>query len=166
MEIWKEIKQSPFYMVSNKGRIKSFKPSGSKPFEKELILKQKKSNEYLYFSMNKKRVSSHRTIWTAFNGEIPKGMQINHINGIKSDNRMENLELCTGKQNMNHALMAGLIKSPGGKPRPTKEEIVAIKFFHSRKKSKFKHNEILSKIFNSSAFRLRRIADGKLDHMV
>src|SRR5690625_1304673 len=39
----------------------------------------------------------HRIIYCHFNGlsDIPKGKEINHINGIKTDNRIENLELVT-----------------------------------------------------------------------
>jgi len=33
----------------------------------------------------------HRYIWSQSNGEIPKGWHIHHINGIKTDNRLENL---------------------------------------------------------------------------
>jgi hypothetical protein len=41
----------------------------------------------------------HRYIWTQANGAIPKGMQIHHINGKRNDNRLENLQLVTQKQN-------------------------------------------------------------------
>lgn len=44
----------------------------------------------------------HRVIYTYFNGAIPEGMQINHINEIKTDNRLCNLELVTPKENINH----------------------------------------------------------------
>ena len=43
----------------------------------------------------------HRLVWEAFNGPIPEGMEINHINEIKTDNRLCNIELCTRKYNAN-----------------------------------------------------------------
>ena len=41
----------------------------------------------------------HRAVWIEANGEIPKGMQIHHINSIKNDNRLENLALVTDQEN-------------------------------------------------------------------
>lgn len=41
----------------------------------------------------------HRLIWFAVNGEIPEGMQVNHINEIKNDNRISNLNLMTNEEN-------------------------------------------------------------------
>ena len=42
----------------------------------------------------------HRFTWEWFNGPIPEGYQINHINEFKTDNRLENLELVTQKENI------------------------------------------------------------------
>lgn len=42
----------------------------------------------------------HRFIWEHANGPIPKGYEVDHINGVRSDNRIVNLRLVTHKQNM------------------------------------------------------------------
>lgn len=53
----------------------------------------------------------HRMVWEVANGPIPKHLEINHINGIKDDNRLVNLELVTSKQNHEHAVRMGLARS-------------------------------------------------------
>ena len=45
--------------------------------------------------------AEHLLVWEAFNGPVPEGMQVNHINEIKTDNRLENLNLMTPKENTN-----------------------------------------------------------------
>lgn len=50
----------------------------------------------------------HRVVWFAHRGEIPSGLTINHINGIKSDNRLDNLELLTNREQQLHAKELGL----------------------------------------------------------
>jgi len=54
------------------------------------------------------RCYAHRLVWIFFNGEIPDDKQINHINGIKTDNRLCNLELVTASRNLKHAFGIGL----------------------------------------------------------
>lgn len=48
--------------------------------------------------------SHHRFIYETFNGDIPNGMQINHINGNRIDNRLSNLECITMLENQNKRL--------------------------------------------------------------
>lgn len=43
----------------------------------------------------------HKLVWETFVGDIPEGMQVNHINEIKTDNRLGNLNLMTPKENVN-----------------------------------------------------------------
>ena len=46
------------------------------------------------------RVLQHRRVWFDANGDIPDGAVIHHINGNKTDNRLENLELCDRSSHM------------------------------------------------------------------
>jgi len=55
---------------------------------------------------------AHRVVWEAFNGPIPPHMQINHINGKHSDNRLANLEICSASENLKHAYR--VLKVPRG----------------------------------------------------
>lgn len=55
-------------------------------------------NGYIIIRINK-IYRAHRLIYIYHNGEIPEGMEIDHINTIKADNRIENLRLSTRSQN-------------------------------------------------------------------
>ena len=100
-EIWKDIKGfEGIYQVSNLGRVKSF--CGLK----EKILKPKLTrNGYYQVGLHKNSIRKfycvHRLVYEAFNGTIPEGLQVNHTNEVKTDNRLSNLNLMTPKENMN-----------------------------------------------------------------
>lgn len=51
---------------------------------------------------------AHRVIWWSVNGPIDNKLYINHINGIKTDNRLVNLEVVTNQENIQHAWSIGL----------------------------------------------------------
>ena len=48
----------------------------------------------------------HRFVWECFNGQIPEGKVIDHINNIKDDNRLCNLQLMTQQQNCKKSAQA------------------------------------------------------------
>lgn len=58
------------------------------------------------FTVNNKWINTfvHRLVWRCFRGEINGGLQINHIDGNKSNNHIENLELVTPKENTAHSV--------------------------------------------------------------
>jgi DNA-binding XRE family transcriptional regulator len=59
-------------------------------------------------------VKAHRLVYRHFFGPIPDAMEINHINGVKTDNRPENLECITRSENITHAYRIGLIPRRAG----------------------------------------------------
>lgn len=68
-------------------------------------------NGYRTIALNRDHVGytfcEHRCVWAWFNGDIPDGMEINHIDANRGNNRIENLELVNHSQNMRHAVRIG-----------------------------------------------------------
>lgn len=97
------------YQVSNYGNIKSL---GNNKSRKEKILKPLVKKGYLIVTLYKKGVSTnycvHRLVAQAFIPNPDAKEQVNHINGIKSDNNVQNLEWNTASENVQHAYDLGL----------------------------------------------------------
>lgn len=58
---------------------------------------------YRMEQINGKQYTVHRVLWETFNGPIPEGMQIDHINGVRGDNTLTNLRLVTKRENQQNA---------------------------------------------------------------
>ena len=48
------------------------------------------------------KVYAHRLVWMAYKGDIPKGMEVSHINGVRLDSRLGNLTIESHQENMNN----------------------------------------------------------------
>ena len=115
MEIWKDVVgYEGFYQVSNLGNVKrvgSFR-GVNKAYLNNYYLKPKDNGKGYYrikltVNNKSKRVMLHRIIAEAFISNPNNYPYINHINAIRKDNRLENLEWCTQGQNCLHSVKMG-----------------------------------------------------------
>lgn len=60
---------------------------------------------------------AHRVVWMALRGDIPPPLQVNHIDGNGWNNSIENFELATAKQNVQHSIAMGRIDPHRSKNR-------------------------------------------------
>jgi hypothetical protein len=60
---------------------------------------------YINIKVDGKLYKGHRLIWIYHSGDIPYKMEIDHINGVRHDNRIENLRLATHGQNQQNCTM-------------------------------------------------------------
>jgi len=126
-EIWKSVVgYEGLYEVSNLSDIRSL-------FRYKITLKQCLTKDYLIVSLFKdkkpKTAKVHRLVAEAFVLNQENKPQINHINGIKTDNKPENLEWCTSKENTQHAHKIGLCNSGSKNSRAklNKKQILEIR---------------------------------------
>ena len=92
-----------FYSISNFGNVKSERrKSGSYPGRqlKERVNKDGYIKFVLYKDSIRSTVFAHRIVYTSFHGEIPANYEIDHLNGLKNDNRLCNLEAVSKLENM------------------------------------------------------------------
>lgn len=111
-EVWESVKGfASRYVISNKGRIASILTNG-----KYKILKHK-ITQWGYHSIGlydgnreykKKFYMIHRLVALAFIKNLNNYPQVNHIDGNKNNNCVENLEWCTASQNILHSFRIGL----------------------------------------------------------
>jgi hypothetical protein len=153
MEVWKTINGYENYEISSLGRVKSLSRKTnfgcSYIISKEIILKywmDKKGYSYVTLRSNNlsKNFLVHRLVGLHFIENPFNKPQINHIDGNKLNNKIENLEWATAKENLKHAVETGLNKIKGVyhyDSKFTEEDVIFIR------KSKLTQRE-LSERFN------------------
>lgn len=126
-ETWKPIKGYPEYLISDMGRVKSAK------FNKARILKSHKTNGYprVRLTLNgvQKDFSVHRLLLTAFRRDPLPDEQGSHLNGIRHDNRLENLQweskVANNARRIEHGTLACGEKH--GAAKLTADQVIAIR---------------------------------------
>lgn len=147
------------YYVSNMGRLltmsahgKPNNPAIMKPcqsFDKRRSEHRQGRYGYMKTAMDGQTVAAHRIVAQTWIPNSENKPFINHINGNKTDNRAENLEWCTGSENIKHAFRTGLMKKVIGEnhhaARLTNEQVRQFKWewAHDRKMTRKQYAEAL-----------------------
>lgn len=152
MEIWRDIAGfEGYYQVSNKGNVKGLDRYvkhnyGGYALRKSKLLKKNiQELGYLKVRLRNNPKDScqfiHRLVAEAFIHNPEKKPQVNHKNAVKTDNRVENLEWCTSKENIKHSHIMGLqtTESVHGEnshfAKLTEQEVISIRDEYNYSKS-------------------------------
>lgn len=111
MEIWRAIPgYNEKYAVSNLGEVRSIRMG---KMLKQRVDRAGYKSVRLTSNGVTKTLLVHRLVAETFIPRLPRQKVVNHLNGNKTDNRLENLEWTTHKENIQHAYRTGLCKAQG-----------------------------------------------------
>jgi len=155
-EIWKDIPNyEGMYQVSNLGNVRSRKYGSFK-----LLNLFQCHNGYLNVKLRRDNKTFtcyvHRLVLQSFLSNSK--LDVNHKNGIKSDNRLENLEYCSRSENIRHAYTNGL-SACGEKHYNSKLTIEQVKEIRHGHKNKTQQE--ISRIYNVTQSVISNIRLGK-----
>ena len=101
-----------WYDVSNYGRVRRMAEGSNITFIGKILKPMKNSRGYFHVNLSKnsnKRIENiHRLVATSFIGLCPDGLEVNHIDGDKTNNRADNLEYVSSSENQIHSYSLGL----------------------------------------------------------
>lgn len=152
------------YMVSDKGRIKSINNKN----KKERLIKGAISEfgyRFVHLRNTKEKISKncfvHKLVCEAFIENVFSKPQVNHIDGNKLNNNLENLEWATAKENTQHAHNTGLAKARKGEDsnfsKISEAQVLEIR----KRRSLGETQESISKDYNINANAISSIVTGK-----
>ncbi len=124
MIIWKDVVgYEGIYMVSSNGDVKALNPQRRK--NRKVLSQCINSSGYLVIGLIKDGVQKlkyvHTLITTAFLENPENKKFTNHKNSIRTDNRLENLEWCTAKENTKHMIENGRRPKKNNYPKNRKK---------------------------------------------
>jgi hypothetical protein len=144
---WRDIPGWDNYQASEDGRVRN-KTTGQ-------IMKQHASGSMGYpairlsYGGSRNKIQRvHRLVWSAFNGEIPEGMEIDHLDSVVDNNHKDNLECVTPKENRLRQY------HPSGDEHPQRRG----KFARQRSNRVAKVKELLGIISNRAIARALRVS--------
>ncbi len=163
-EVWKKIKNWP-YKVSNYGRVKRNSSDYNSTYIGKILKPGLIRGGYLMVVLckNGKRKNSlvHRLVIESFLGPCPKGKEVNHIDGIKINNEIWNLEYVTRSENHKHAYKLGLERQDGennNNSKLTKNQVRKIRKLYNDEE--YSHSE-LSEMFGVKTQSISKIINYK-----
>lgn len=114
-EIWKDVVgYEGLYQVSNLGRVKSYYgKNGRLTTEPRMLSGKRDKDGYIEVRLCKQGKVAYKRIHRIVASHFLTGdtsLQVNHVDGDKSNNRVDNLEFTTPKENVTHAHKTGLHK--------------------------------------------------------
>ena len=160
-EKWKDVVGSEGrYKISDRGRVKSFALYKSGRVLSTKLRKDGYVSIGLIYLHGKRRTRSvHKIVADAFLGKCPEGKEVNHIDGIKSNNTLGNLEYVTKSENSIHSYEIGLQSSRGtenGNAKLTDKDVLNVR------KMLGKETQMeISRIFNVSKSCIGGISTGR-----
>lgn len=161
--MWKPIKNyEGLYEVSNLGRIKSLEKNRPGQSNSAMLKKlSKSSNGYfktsLYKNGKSKTFAIHRLVIESFTGV--SRLQVNHKDGRKENNNLNNLEYCTQRENVKHAIDIGLRNNKG--ERNVKAKLNEKQIKEIRRNKNRETAQELSKRYNVFLSTIYKIVNGE-----
>jgi len=168
-EEWRDIPDFEGYQVSSFGRVKGVDrlrkgKTGLRLTNGQEMKQVLNKKGYPEVRLRKNGCHTrlvHKLVASAFMTKPEGCTQINHLNGIKTDNRLENLQWVTSSQNQLHAYKLGLQPSRAGESNGrailTDKKVTALKELYNSGKSA----KEVSEIMNINLYTVRQIISGR-----